>query len=443
MKLADLALAVSLASCVPTTRELRAPVDRALAQRLGDDAARPLERAQLDALLARPLTTATAVRIALAQNARLAAAIAELGIPAGELAAAAVPGPTEFDASLRFGGAGEHELELAAIQDVVGLVTMPRRRAAARADLEGARARAIATAIELAARVEIAVRDVVAAQQEVELRETAFAAADAAATLRERMFDAGNTTALARAREREAREQARLDRDRASATLEVRRAAVEALLGLPAARAWTADDRLPDAPAEAPAVADLEAAAEAASLALAGTRARGDAADARADAAAIRGVLPELGVGVSVLGLPGDTGTAIGPAVRLGIPLFERHQGERAAAVAEREAARATAIATTAELRAHARATRAMVLAAHAEVRRIADVILPLRKQILDETLLHYNAMDADPFALVAARRALVDAGRDYVDALRRYHDAVTAATALRRGVDLGAAPAP
>ena len=75
------------------------------------------------------------------------------------------------------------------------------------------------------------------------------------------------------------------------------------------------------------------------------------------------------------------------------------------------------------------------------EARHLHDVVLPLRQQIVDETLAHYNAMDADPFQLIVARRELVDAGHQYLDALRRYCDAMTEVTALRRGVSLEETP--
>lgn len=61
--------------------------------------------------------------------------------------------------------------------------------------------------------------------------------------------------------------------------------------------------------------------------------------------------------------------------------------------------------------------------------------MLPLRQQIVDETLKHYNAMDADPFALIVARRDLVEGGHQYLDALRRYWNAMAEVAALQRGV--------
>jgi outer membrane protein TolC len=423
-------LAAGLAACVPSTHELREPVDATLVQRAGLD-----RKADVDALLAKPLDEHAAVAIALANNARLAAALDDLGIAGGELATALGLGPLVVDGQLRWGAHG-HEYEVDAVQNVLVLVTAPRRRAAAAADLAAARATAAATALVLAARTEVAFHDVIAAQQLVELRRTAFDAADAAATVRERMHAAGNTTELALARDRAAREQARIELARAETSAELRREAIDDLLGLSGARThWTATGVLADPPPAAPLVDDLEAAAVTASLELAAGRAHVEAAGNLAAATTVAAILPELGIGVSAIDRDGDI--EVGPAIRLGLPLFDQRAGDRARAGAEAARRDHELAATGVELRARARAVRVAALAAHAEARHVHDVLLPLRQQIVDETLLHYNAMDADPFELILARQSLADAGAMYLEALRRYADAMTEVTALRRGVML------
>ncbi|MEO7734064.1 MAG: TolC family protein, partial [Kofleriaceae bacterium] len=278
-------LSLVLAGCVASSREARAPVDRLVSERLGvalDATSGPSTASQIDALLAKPLEPGAAIRIALANSPRLRAAYDELDLAAADVAGALGLGPLEIDAQLRFGSAG-HEVEIDAIQGLLGLLTAPGRRAAATAALAAVRANAAAAALRLAARVEIALDDLRAAQQDVELRQTAFDAADAAAELRERMHAAGNTTELARARDRDAREQARIDLGRAQATVEVRREAINALLGLSGSRtAWTATGVLRDLPAAPPALDAIEATAVAASLTLSAGRARLDAAEHRA-----------------------------------------------------------------------------------------------------------------------------------------------------------------
>jgi outer membrane protein, heavy metal efflux system len=435
-----LVTATLLASCVPSSSSLRAPVDRLVGERLGAPLD-PRTAPPIDALLARPLDASAAIRIALASNPRMHAAYAELDIAAGDVAAALGLGPLQVDAKLTLGGA-HAELEVDAIQDLLGLVLAPRRRAAANAELAAARATAAATALRLAARVEIAFTDLLAAQQELELRRTAFEAADAAATLRERMHAAGNTSDLANARDRDARERARIELGRAEATVETRRGALDALLGLSGKRTtWSTTGALRDVPAAAPALDALEAQAVAASLELAAGRERREAAENRAAGERLRTVLPELGVGVAIAGDADGDGTSVGPALRIGIPLFDPRTGERARANAlvRREGHEFAAQAI--ELRAAARTARLAALATYQEARHLHDVVLPLRQQIVDETLKHYNAMDADPFSLITARRDLVDAGHEYLDALRRHWNAMTEVTALQRGVMLAEPP--
>jgi outer membrane protein TolC len=425
----SVALVLGLVACVPSTGELRDPVDATIAARAGG-----LDRkADVQALLAKPLDATAAVQIALANNPRLAAALDDLGVAGGELATALGLGPLMVDGQLRFGAHG-HEYEVDAVQNVLGLIAAPRRRAAAHADLDAARATATATALALAARTEIAFHDLVAAQQLAELRSTAFEASDAAAAVRERMHAAGNTTELALARDRAAREQARIDLARAEMRTELRREALDDLLGLSGERTrWTITGTLADPPAAPPALDDLETAAVTASLDLAAGRARRVASENRLGAATVAAVLPELGVGVSAIDRDGEV--EVGPAIRLGLPLFDQRAGERAKARAEAARRDHELTAAGVELRARARAVRVTALAAYAEARHVHDVVLPLRQQIVDETLLHYNAMDADPFELIVARRDLADAGAQYLDALRRYADAMTEVTALRRGV--------
>ena len=441
----SLVVIAALAGCVPSSRELRAPVERERAQRLGDaelagDATREQVRAAIAERLARPLDKAAAVRIALANSPRVRAALAELGIAGGNLALARAIGPADLDLDLRLKGGLDYELDVT--QDVIALIAGAPRRAAAHAELAAAQAAATATALRLAARVEIAFQDLLAAQQEAELRRTAFDAADAAALVRERMHAAGNAPDLALARDRDAREQARVDLARAEAAIEVRREAVNGLLGVTGEHTrWAVAGRLPELPAQPPALDELEARAVAANLDLAAGRARIDAAANDVIDQRRRAFLPRLGLGVSVHRDHDDGTVGVGPAISVGVPLLDWNWGGRARAHATLRRAEHELTATALELRAQSRAARITALAAHQEARHLRDVILPLRQQIVDETLKHYNAMNVDPFALVLARRELVDAGQQYLDALRRYWNAIAEVTALERGVAVDAVP--
>ena len=203
--LVALAAASTTTACVPSRRSVFGPVERDVAQRVGVTPRWGDEQipAAITALLAQPLDRDAAVRIALASNRRLQATYDELGIAAGDIASATVLAPTEVDLQSKGHDGGELEIEV--IQDILDLLQLPQRRGAASAQLAAARARAIAATVMLVASVERAVVDVAAAQQDLELRQTAFDAASASADIVERMRAAGNAPELALVRGLDAR----------------------------------------------------------------------------------------------------------------------------------------------------------------------------------------------------------------------------------------------
>jgi outer membrane protein TolC len=433
-----LLFALVLAGCVPSRGAVFGPVDREIERRIGfgatwHDNADPRVPAAAAALLQKPLDRDAAVRIALATNRRLQADYDRLGIAGSEIAEATVLRPLEVDIETKLSGGDIEEIELDVTQDILDLIQLPQRRGVANADLEAARARAVAATVELVARVEVAYVDVIAAQQDLELRQTAFDAAHASADIAERQFAAGNISEMILIRERDQREQARIELGRAQVEAEARREPLNEVLGLSGAETkWTIATRLPELPQDLPVLDSLERDATSNSLDIAALRAEADAAAGRLGIARLRSFLPELGVGVAADRANGEWGA--GPALSLGIPLFNQQQGPRARANAELRRSRNEAIATATELRARARETRQRVLGAYAEARHLRDVVLPQRQRLVGETLKQYNAMNASTFELLMSRRDLVDAGRQYIDALRRFWRASAEARSLARG---------
>jgi len=430
--------ATLLAGCVPSQSSLFGPVQRDVSNRLGIGVSwteGDRTTAAVDALLGKPIDLEAALRISLARNRHLQAQFDELGIAASQVAEATVLPPLSVDADYKRAVSGEgSEIELTAVQDVLDLLQLGQRRGIAYAELRGARARAVAATVELAARVETAFYDVLAASEERELVQTAFQAASVAADLVERQHAAGNTSDLALAREQEQRERTRIEVGRADQQLAEHRARLAALLGIDGGHAnWSTAGRLPDAPMTAPRLDDLEQAALATSLDLTALRAEADAAAARHRYAMVRSFIPELGAGVAVARREGGEWEA-GPAIRIGVPLFNQQQAPRARARAEQNRAKNELSATSTDLRASAETVRARVLQAFSDVRQLADVVMPLRKRVLDETVLHYNAMNATTFELLMARREMVDVGQQHIEARRRYWSAMAEAKALQRG---------
>jgi len=175
--------ATLLADCVPSRSSLFDPVEHDVSNRLGigvswAEAGRT--SAAVDALLAKPIDLETALRVALARNRHLQAQFDELGIAASQVAEATVLPPLSVDADYKAAvSGGGTEVELTAVQDVLDLLQLGQRRGIAHAELRGARARAVAATVVLAAQVEAAFYDAVAAVQERELVASASEAASA------------------------------------------------------------------------------------------------------------------------------------------------------------------------------------------------------------------------------------------------------------------------
>jgi outer membrane protein, heavy metal efflux system len=440
------AFLATAAACAPSRTTMFGPVQSEASRRIGIEVAWHASStdarvpAAVLALLQRPLDRDAAVRIAIANNRRLQAAYDELGLAAADVADATVLRPLEVDLSRKYAVSGPgSETEIEATQDILDLLQLPQRRSIAGAGVRAARARSISATVELVALVEAGYYGMVAAEQERELRQTAFNAASASAEVLERQHAAGGATDLALARERDLREQARLDLARAELLTETRREELNELLGLHGeSTRWSVAGRLPDLPATPPALDSLERDAVASSLELAALRAEAEAGAGQVSLARVRTILPELGVGLAATRRD-DGEWEAGPALSIGLPLFNWQQGPRARAHARLRRAQNLLAATAVELRAQARAARQRALEAHAEARHLHSVVLPLRQRVLDETLLQYNAMNASLFELLQARRDLVEAGRQYIEALRRYWETAARVAALRRGAMPGA----
>jgi cobalt-zinc-cadmium efflux system outer membrane protein len=206
-------------------------------------------------------------------------------------------------------------------------------------------------------------------------------------------------------------------------------------MGLNVNTEWTAPPRLQDPPAEELSLSGLERRALAQNLDLAIARQRARGAEKRATLARTEGFLPELKAGVSA---ERDEDWAIGPMAEVELPLFYQGQGEVAAARAEMRSQAELYAQLSLEVRHFARTAGQRLGASRASALEYRDVLLPLRRRVVDETELSYNAMKVGVFQLLAAKRAEVETALGYVELLRDYWQARTDVERLEAGhIDL------
>ena len=380
---------------------------------------------EIRALLAEPLTAESTVRIALLNNPGLQASLAELGLAEADLVQAGrLRNPGFTYAKLKRGDEIEVERELSF--DILGLFVMPLRVQIESRRFEQAKLQAAADVLALAAETRKAYYGAIAAQQTAQYMEQVQQAADAGAELAQRMVEVGNWSKLRQAREQVFYAEATAQLARARQTAVSERERLTRLLGL-----WGKDaefklpERLPDLPKEARESVDLEAQALQQRL------------DMQAAKFESEGVAKSLGltkatrfVNVLELGVIRNTSNEAprqtGYEIELSIPLFDFGGAKVAKAetiyMQSAQRLRETAINARSEVREAYHGYRtAFDLARH-----YRDEIVPLRKQISEENLLHYNGMLISVFELLADAREQAAAVNSYIEALRDYWSAET-----------------
>jgi len=371
-------------------------------------------------LLAKPLTAEAAVQIALYNNPDVQASFEELGVArAAVVDAFHLPNPV-LQGALHFHGEGAPDVDLQALASVSGLIFLPLRNSAARAELDAAKLAVVGGLMDLVLDVRIAYYRFQSAEQVAELRRSVLLAAKASYDAAQRLHEAGNVTDLDLANEQALYEEARIAVSQAETELATQRESLTALMGLWGADAsWKASGRLGDPLESDLDAAELERHALERSLDLDIARRRYAASAKRANVARAEGLVPEIRGGVSVERDEGDWG--YGPAAELELPLFYQGQGgvDRARSEMRRQASVHSSLGV--QIRAAARASVHRLVHARDRALFYKRVLLPLRERILNETQLQFNAMNAGVFQLLLAKRAQIEAGRAYVEALRDY----------------------
>jgi outer membrane protein TolC len=417
------------------------------AQRTPEDAEAAREAAR--ALLKRPLSADSAVRVALLSHRGLQASYNALGIADAVRAQASLPpNPTFRVFDIAGGGGFEFEREIAL--NILALATLPARAAIAEDRFRQAQLEAAIETARVASEARRAYFRAVGARALVGFLAQAQASADAAAELSRRLGETGAANKLDQARNQVF--YAELTAQLASARLA---AASERERLIRAMGLWGEDlafrlpDALPALPRKAAAVPDIEAQA---------IRRRLDVQAARLEVEALAksygltgatrfiNLLEVAGAGRRLQEPGGEPVNQRGGSVEFQVPLFDF--GETRVRQAEQSYLQAVnrlaAKAVTA--RSQAREAYHRYRAAYDIARHYQREVLPLRKIISDETLLRYNAMQIDIFAVLAEARQRIASTTAAIAAEREFWLAETNLRAALTGGDTAASetsPAP
>jgi cobalt-zinc-cadmium efflux system outer membrane protein len=406
--------------------------------RWNQDAAADAEIAQaVREQLAKPLTAAAAVQIALLNNRRLQATYEELGVAqaavvkAGLLSNPIFRGAVGFPISEEETSGNDYAFEVET--DFLSSVFAPMRQSVAKSELEAAKLRVTAAVMDLAGQTRRAFYRVQADQQMLEMFRQVVLATQAAYEFAQRLHEAGNIPDLDLFLQQTFYHRAKLELAAAETTLAEDRERLNALMGLwgPDIE-WTIESRLPDIPAETMAFDDLEKEAIANSLDLALVRQEIVSIGKQLGVVKATSLIPTLDIAAEVEREEGEW--EAGPGLGLSIPLFDRGQARRAAAIAKLRRQQQDYYALAVEIRADVRAARRRLLNAWQAAQFYQSEMLPLQEQIVEQTQLQYNAMQIGVFRLLQAKQLEIDAGRQYIEALYDYWAAQDELEQIRQG---------
>ncbi|HEY2343308.1 MAG TPA: TolC family protein [Chthoniobacteraceae bacterium] len=385
-----------------------------------DEAARPRAHQMVVALLARPLTANSAAQIALLQNRSIQAAFEEVGISQADLLEAGRLTNPIIEGMARFPNRPA-DLAGSVAADVLELFLLPLRKRLAEAKLRQTSLRVADEALKLVAETKEAFYEAQAREQILDEMKLSREASDSALDLSQRQREAGNISELDLASQQAADTQSKLEYTLAEADLREKRDRLNRLMGVWGRDAdWKASDKLPPLPAAALPAKGLEP------LAL---EQRLDLQAAKAD---LESVVQSLGLtkkyrylGSFDLGVSGerdsDGNIRTGPTFQFALPIFNQGQGKIARGEAQLRQAEDRLEALAADIRSEVRERRDHVAAMHDLAATYHDRLIPERDQILQLTLLHYNAMAVGAYGLIQARQNEIAAQRGYTEALRDY----------------------
>jgi cobalt-zinc-cadmium efflux system outer membrane protein len=395
------------------------------------------DRAAVEAvnwLLQGGLTAEEAVQVALVNNRTLRATYEDLGVAQADLVQAGLLRNPVFEGVFRFVRNNGQAYDLGVTQDFLDVLLIPMRKKVARARLEGTKLRVTAAVIDLASEVRIAFVRAQAAEQALAMRRTAMDAARASHQMAQRLRTAGNITALELSLQQELYETSKLNVQAAETTVLETRERLNMLLGLWGEHTeWRIEGALPPVPTDEMNADDVERKAIANSLDLAMAWEALRTAAARMGVRVAEAVSPELAVGLEAEGE--DPGTwEVGPALALPIPLFDQGRAASARAKARMRGLWNDYTQQAVHVRSAARTARYRLLAARQRAIYYRDVVLPLRRRILRQTHLRYNAMFLGVFQLLQAKQLEVAARRRYIDELANYWTARVELETLLQG---------
>lgn len=393
------------------TRKIVTPADARSAQQA------------VKAILARTLDAESAVQVALLSNRALQAQYNALGVAEADYVEATLPANPVLSLGKLISGEG-FELEASLAASLLSLFTLEGRQQVAALRFEAAQHRAVLSTFQLAAATRKAFYTAVAARQRVSFLEQAREASGAIAELMQKLGETGATTRLEQARANALYLEVSNQLAAARMHVGLTREDLIRQMGL-----WGGDldfrlpGSLPSIPDKVPTSRDVEAVAISKRVDLAIARLELDAlgrslgiqnATRSAPMLELAGLLD---YSASADGADQEIGFALALDVEWEVPIFDFKQVNGTRATEQYMAAVNSLAALAVNIRSEVRAAYLRYRSTYDISWQYRNKILPMRKIVVEESLLEYNGMIADVFELLTSATENVESNIAAIDA--------------------------
>ena len=441
---ACLALAAGLSACVsiPKDRGADAIVSQ-INKVMPSDA--PLRwpnlsaDAQSRALIAVPLTPQSTQQLALLRNPEMQLLYADLGLSWAEVAdATRISNPIANYERLRPRESGVlSKITYGLTQNLSDFLLLGARKRLAQGELKRSSAQITAQVLNLARDAEVAYYQLIGAEQVRSLRDLSAKSMQNSADLAQRFFDAGNITRGQLASEKAGAAASQIALEHANAGVFAARAALNALLALPADDTQLkVEAKLPELASAEDASADLQALAKSQRADLVAADIYLASAQDVARSAKRWRWLGALEVGYA-RDREDDGARFAGLSLSLGIPIFNQGQASVLRASAYAEKAAAMRARTVLQVQSEVQSAAAQLASARKMVEIYRNKLLPAREAVVAAQQRRFNFMLIGAFELMQGKRDEYDAYQGYLEALSQYW---TARATLARAIG-GALP--
>jgi len=379
---------------------------------------------RVSSLLKGGLNRERAVQIALINNPHLQETYDELDVSQADLVQAGLLSNPTLSGSIGFPlghGSSRPEYEVSIVQSFLDIFMLPLRKRVAEAQFNAETLRVAHAALQVAAEVSKEFVELQTGEQTVELMRRIAESADAAASLAEKQFEAGNINQREVASERAASAQAELDLAHDQFTVLEHRERLNRLLGLWGVNSgWKSAQSLQAIPPTEAPLEHLEVTALKQRLDVQAARKQVELMDSALGMARTSRYTGLVDVGVH-MHQDADGPKLLGPTLSLELPIFDQRQALIGRLEAQRRQAQRRLDALGLDVRSEVRLAKARLDLSRHSAEQYLNALLPLRRTVLEQSELEYNAMQIGLYELLATKKSEIETFRAYLNTVRDY----------------------